>query len=59
MPKPSATPDPPPSSPRPARPPSPGILLAYRLLKLGAFVVGLPASVICLMALVGSFTDNG
>ena len=59
MPKSSASPDPPPSSPRPARPPSSGVLLAYRLLKAGAFVVGLPASVICLMALVGAFTDNG
>jgi serine protease Do len=59
MPKPSKTSDPPPSSPRPARAPSPGILLAYRVLKLGAFVVGLPAAMLCLMALVGAFTENG
>jgi S1-C subfamily serine protease len=59
MPKPAPKSEPPPSSPRPARAPSPGFLLGYRLLKLGALVVGLPAALLCLMALVGAFTDNG
>jgi S1-C subfamily serine protease len=35
------------------------VLLGYRILKLIALVGGLPAATLCLMALVGSFTDNG
>jgi S1-C subfamily serine protease len=34
-------------------------LLGYRLLKLAALVVGLPGAMLCAMALVGAFTDNG
>src|SRR4051812_33110056 len=49
----------PPSSPRPSSPPGERVLLGYRLLKLVAIVGGLPAATLCLMALVGSFTENG
>ncbi len=57
MPKPPPRSEPPPSS-RPAAT-SPRVLLVHRILKLAAFVVGLPAALLCGMALVGAFTDNG
>ncbi|MFT3766418.1 MAG: trypsin-like peptidase domain-containing protein [Minicystis sp.] len=58
MAKPSPKSETPPSSPRlPARP-SAGVLLAYRVLKLAAFVVCLPAAVVAVMALIGAVTDN-
>ena len=59
--KPAAKADKPAARPAPARsaPPGPQLKLAYRLLKLVAFVVGLPATMLCVMALVGGVTDNG
>jgi S1-C subfamily serine protease len=48
--------DPPPSAP--SRP-SPGFLAGYRLLKLGGFVLGLPAAVVTGMALIGALTESG
>lgn len=51
--------DSPPSLPRVAAPPSGNFLLAHRLLKLVAFGLGLPATVLSGMALVGAFTENG
>lgn len=59
--KPAAKADKPAARPAPARsaPPGPQLVLAYRLLKLVALVVGLPATMLCLMALVGAATDNG
>jgi serine protease Do len=59
MAKPPRPSDPPPSSPRPPSPPSRGVVLAHGALKLAAFVVGLPAVMLCVMALVGALTDNG
>lgn len=38
---------------------SPPLLLGYRVLKAAAFVFGLPAAQLSLMALIGAFTDNG
>lgn len=58
MPRPARTSDPPPS-PRSTARPSAGVLLAYRLLKLTGFALGLPAAIITGMALVGALTDNG
>jgi serine protease Do len=56
MAKPSPQSDPPPSP----RAPSPAnVGFAHGVLKLAAFVVGLPAALLCVMALVGAFTDNG
>jgi S1-C subfamily serine protease len=49
----------PPASIRPAARPNPNVLLAYRVLKLAAFVVGLPAALLSFMALIGAITDNG
>jgi serine protease Do len=52
---------PPLRSPPPARaaaPPSAGLMLLYNLLKLAAIVGGLPASLLCGMALIGALTDN-
>ncbi|MFO0762195.1 MAG: trypsin-like peptidase domain-containing protein [Byssovorax sp.] len=50
-------------APRPApsrsAPPSAQWMAFYRLLKLLAFVLALPAALLGVMALVGSFTDNG
>src|SRR6185436_19637841 len=40
-------------------PPGPQLLMVYRLLKLAAIVAGLPTALLCLMALIGGFTDNG
>src|SRR5262249_7614273 len=45
------------SSPRP--PPSGNLLVAYRALKAGAMVVGLPSTVVFLMALIGGVAENG
>jgi S1-C subfamily serine protease len=61
MAKPSPRSDPPVSSgsPRAASPPSPNLRLVYGVLKLAAFVVGLPAALLTGMALVGAVTDNG
>jgi serine protease Do len=58
MAKPSPRSEPPPS-PRLPSPPSASFLLAYRVLKLAGFVVGLPAAQLCVMALIGALTDNG
>ena len=58
MPKPPPRSEPP-SSARAPGAPGPQVRLAYRLLKLAAFVVGLPAAQLSGMALVGAFTDNG
>jgi S1-C subfamily serine protease len=58
MAKPSRSIDPPPSSPRPPAPPSGGVVFAHGALKLAAFVIGLPAAMICGMALVGAVTGN-
>jgi S1-C subfamily serine protease len=57
--KPSPRSDPPPSSPRLPSRPSGNVVFAYGALKLAAFVVGLPAATLCVMALVGALTDNG
>jgi serine protease Do len=46
-------------SPRPANPPDARVLLGYRVLKVTAFVVGLPAALLCAMALIGAVTANG
>jgi S1-C subfamily serine protease len=51
--------EPPPSSPRVAAPPSGGFMLVHRLLKLAAFAVGLPATVLSGMALIGAYTESG
>jgi serine protease Do len=59
MPKPSPKSEPPPSSPRRPAPSGGQALLVYRVLKLAAFVVGLPAALLCGMAAVGAVTDNG
>ena len=60
MAKPSPKSDPPPSSPpRGPSPPGPQLMLAYRVLKLAGFVVGLPAAQLAVMAVIGAFTDNG
>jgi len=59
MAKPPPKSEPPPSSPRVAAPPSGGFMLILRLLKLGAFALGLPATVLSGMALIGAYTENG
>jgi serine protease Do len=46
-------------SPSRSSPPGPQLMAAYRLLKLLAFVVGLPAALLGVMALVGGVTENG
>jgi serine protease Do len=51
----------PPPAPAPARaatPPAPGLMLVYRMLKLAAIVGGFPASLLCVMAMIGALTDN-
>src|ERR1700744_5554088 len=48
-----------PPSPRPASPPGPRLVLAHGTLKLGAFAGGLPAALLCGMALVRPPTGNG
>jgi serine protease Do len=45
--------------PRVAAPPDPRLGFAHGALKLGAFVLGLPAALLCGMALVGALTGNG
>src|SRR5262245_41324167 len=65
MPKKSSDSTPPPSSPPPRRgassstPPAPQLVLGYRVLKLVAFVVGLPTALLGVMALIGGVTENG
>jgi len=58
MAKPSPKSETPPSSRPPGRP-GEGLMLAYRVLKLAGFVLGLPAAVVTGMALIGAITDNG
>jgi len=57
MAKPSPPSDPPP--PRAPSPPGANVSFAHGVLKLAAFVVGLPAAALCVMSLVGAVTDNG
>jgi S1-C subfamily serine protease len=59
MAKPSSKSEPAPSSPRPAPAPSANFRFAAGVLKLAAIVLGLPAALLCVMALVGAATDNG
>ncbi len=59
--KPAGKADKPAARPAPSKsaPPSAQLMMAYGLLKLIALVVGLPVAMLCVMALVGSVTDNG
>jgi S1-C subfamily serine protease len=42
-----------------AAPPGAGIVIGHKIFKLAGFVVGLPAAMICVMALIGGVTENG
>jgi uncharacterized membrane protein YiaA len=50
---------PPPRSPRIALPPSPRVMLAYRIVKVVAMIAGFVATMIGLMACIGALTENG
>lgn len=47
------------SSPRPATAPGPLVVIGHKVLKLAGVVVGLPAAMLCVMALIGGVTENG
>jgi len=57
--KPAKKPAPRPAPPRAAAPPGPLIVLGHKVLKLAGFVVGLPAAMLCVMAMIGGATENG
>jgi hypothetical protein len=46
-------------APRGASPPGPAIVLGHKLFKLAGIVVGFPAAMICVMAMIGGVTENG
>ena len=57
--KPAKKPAPKPAPRQAASPPGPGIVIGHKVLKLAGIVVGLPAAMICVMALIGGATENG
>ena len=57
--KPAKKPAPRPASRGTASPPGPAIVLGHKLFKLAGIVVGFPAAMICVMALIGGVTENG
>ena len=57
--KPAKKPAPRPAPRQAASPPAPAIVIGHKVLKLAGIVVGLPAAMICVMALIGGVTDNG
>ena len=60
--KPAKKPAPVPSKPAPrqtASPPGPVVAIGHKVLKLAGIVVGFPAAMICVMALIGGVTENG
>jgi S1-C subfamily serine protease len=46
-------------APRAAAPPGPLVVVGHKVLKLAGFVVGFPAAMLCVMALIGGATENG
>ena len=44
---------------RASSPPGPLIVVGHKVLKLAGFVVGLPAAMLCVMALIGGVAENG
>jgi serine protease Do len=58
-PKPAKKPAPRPEARRASSPPGPLIVIGHKVLKLAGFVVGLPAAMICVMALIGGVAENG
>ena len=57
--KPAKKPAPRPAPRSTASPPGPAIVLGHKVLKLAGIVVGFPAAMICVMALIGGVTENG
>jgi len=57
--KPAKKPAPRPAPRATAAPPGPAIVLGHKLLKLAGIVMGLPAAMLCVMALIGGVTENG
>ena len=58
-PKPAKKPAFQPTSRKTGAPPGPLIVLGHKVLKLAGIVVGLPAAMLCVMALIGGLTENG
>ena len=58
-PKPAKKPAFQPEARRTGAPPGPLIVVGHKLLKLAGFIVGLPAAMLCVMALIGGVTENG
>lgn len=57
--KPAKKPAPRPAARRTGAPPGPLIVVGHKLLKLAGFIVGFPAALLCVMALIGGVTENG